>query len=219
MVLLVVLRAHLVPRGTPRRAAPYTPPGRLPRGFFAFSVAVALSTGGLMTFGVMGFHLVEAGLVTAAAVPVVYAGAMAVAAVAALVAGIAYDRLTNRSLLLLPALVAPVPALALAGSLGPVLAGIALWGAATGIQDSTVKALVAELVPHAGRATAYGVFAAVQGVAALLGGVVAGALYADHLRLLAVGVALAQVAAYVPLVRALRATHPSGPVGLVRSGE
>ena len=196
------------PAASAAPAAPGARP-RLPRAFHAFATAVAISTAGLMTFGIFGYHLVDAGLVSDAGVPVVYAGAMAAGAVSALAAGAAYDRWNHGVLLLLPALVAPVPALALAGSLGPVLAGIGLWGAATGIQDSTVKALVADLVPPAGRGTAYGVFAAYQGVAALLGGTIAGALYRDHTALLATGVAVLQVAAYVPLVRALRAARPA----------
>jgi len=213
MVLLFLLRRRVAP---PRAARPTTPlPAdplptstrrpRLPAAFHAFALAVSASTAGLMTFGVLGFHLADADLVAPAVVPVVYAGAMAVAAVAALLAGYAYDRTGNRVLLALPALVAPIPALALGGQLGLVLTGIALWGAATGIQDSTVKALVADLVPHANRATAYGVFAAFQGVAALAGGAAAGALYTDHRGTLVVLVLVAQVAAYVPLRFALRA--------------
>jgi MFS family permease len=61
-----------------------------------------------------------------------------------------------------------------------VLAGLVLWGAATGIQDSTVKAYVADLVPSRRRSTAYGVFAAVQGLGALAGGALAGALATSH---------------------------------------
>ena len=47
-------------------------------------------------------------------------------------------------LLVLPALVALVPALAFAPTFGVALGGVLVWGAATGIQDSTVKALVAD---------------------------------------------------------------------------
>ena len=215
LVLLALLRSRLAVSPTePTQPQPATAPARprvrLPGAFHAFALAVAVSTAGLMTFGIFGYHLVEAGLVSDAAVPVVYAGAMAAGGAAALLAGAAYDRWHHGILLLLPALVAPVPALALSAHLGPVLAGIGLWGAATGIQDSTVKALVADLVAPAGRATAYGVFAAYQGVAALAGGTLAGALYRDHTTMLAVGVAVLQVAAYVPLVRALRtASHGS----------
>jgi len=79
-----------------------------------------------------------------------------------------------------------------------------LWGAATGIQDSTVKALVADLVPHERLATAYGVFAAFQGVAALAGGALAGGLFEHHLGLLVMVVGLLQVASVALLAVVLR---------------
>ena len=161
-----------------------------------------------MTFGVISFHLVQADLVSAALVPVVYAMAMGLEAVAALATGFTYDRIGHRVLLVLPVLIALVPPLAFAGQVWPALAGVAVWGFATGIQDSTVKALVADLVPASGLATAYGAFAAFQGAAALGGGVLAGALYADHLGLLVVLVALLQVIslALLLLTPRLRAT-------------
>jgi MFS family permease len=153
-----------------------------------------------MTYGVIAFHLVDADLLSAAATPVVYAGAMAVAAVAALGTGVLYDRFHEKVLYLLPVLVAMVPALAFADALGPVLLGVAIWGAATGIQDSTVKALVADLVARPRLGTAYGVFAAYQGVAALLGGWAAGALHQHHRNELVVGIAITQVLALVLLL-------------------
>jgi MFS family permease len=82
-------------------------------------------------------------------------------------------------LLAVPLLVAGVPLLTLSNSLPAVLVGIALWGAATGIQDSTVKALVADLVAAPRRGTAYGVFAVFQGVGTFAGAALAGGLYAN----------------------------------------
>lgn len=183
----------------------------LPRAFYAFASSCAAGTLGLMTFGVISFHLVEAGLVALAIVPVVYAIAMAIEAVAALVSGFAYDRWNARVLYSLPLLIAGVPALALARSLWVVLVGVAVWGLATGIQDSTVKALVADLVPAARLATAYGVFAAFQGAAALAGGALAGALYSQHLVLLVGIVAVAQLASMVLLAATLRVRHVRDP--------
>lgn len=177
--------------------------GRLPWRFHAFAVATSAGTGGLMTYGVIGFHLVDANLLSAAATPVVYAGAMAVAAVAALATGVLYDRFHEKVLYALPILVALVPALVFADALWPVLAGVAIWGAATGIQDSTVKALVADLVARPRLGTAYGVFAAYQGVAALLGGWAAGALHQEHRTELVVGIAVIQLLALILLVSTL----------------
>lgn len=153
----------------------------LPRRFFLFAAAAGAATAGLVTFGIISFHASRTGLIPLAGIPLLYAAAMAAAAVAALASGYLYDRWGSRVLLALPLLGAAVPALALSNSIGAVVAGSLLWGAAVGVQDSTVKALVADLVPAARRATAYGVFAAVQGLAALAGGGLVGALYARSL--------------------------------------
>lgn len=176
----------------------------LPARFHLFSTASALATAGLMTFGVISYRFVEEGLVPLAATPVVYALAMATAALAALGTGYLFDRWGARVLLVVPVLVAALPGLVFADRLGVVLVGVALWGVATGVLDSTVKAQVAAVVPAARRATGYGVFAAVQGLGALVGGAVAGGLVTHHATMLAVLVAGAQLVALVVLLATVR---------------
>ncbi len=176
----------------------------LPREFFGYALAAGLTTGGLVTFGIIGYHLTVAGLVAVAAVPLVYAGAMAVEALAALGVGLVYDRRGGAVLYLVPVLVALVPPLALTGRLWVALLGVAVWALAYGVQDSTVKALVAEVVAAPRRATAYGVFAGVQGAFAIVGGLVAGWLYDRSLTALVVVVAVSQLVALVLLVRTVR---------------
>jgi MFS family permease len=176
----------------------------LPRTFQLFSLAAALMTAGLMTFGVISFRMVDDGLVVAAAVPLVYALAMAVEAVAALGTGHLFDRRGSRILLIVPVLVALVPLCVFASQLWLVLAGVVVWGVAYGIQDSTVKAYVADLVPAPRRATAYGVFAAVQGHGALAGGGLAGALVTAHVPVLAGVIGGLQIAAFALLLHVTR---------------
>jgi MFS family permease len=179
----------------------------LPRAFWMFAASAGLATAGLVTFGVISYHLVAAHLVAPAAVPLVYAAAMAAEAVAALASGWVHDRWGGLGLLVLPVLIAAVPALAFSDSWAAVLVGVLLWGAATGLQDSTVKALVAQLIPPGKRATGYGLFAAVQGVAALAGGALAGGLSTRSVPVLVAVVAVLQVAAFALLVRTLRAAR------------
>src|SRR3954464_12587021 len=69
--------------------------------------------------------------------------------------------------------------------------------------------LVSEHAEGAGkRATAYGMFAAVQGVAAVAGGALAGALSARSVSALVATVAVLQLAALVLLLRTLRTHRP-----------
>ena len=84
-----------------------------------------------------------------------------------------------------------------------MLVGVAIWGAATGIQDSTVKALVAGIVPGERRGSAYGWFSVFQGAGAFLGGTVAGALYGQTTTLVVI-VGILQAVAFVLLLVLLR---------------
>jgi MFS family permease len=96
-----------------------------------------------------------------------------------------------------------VPALAFNDHLVPVVAGALVWGAAVGIQESTLRAVVADLVEPARRATAYGIYAAVLGCAAAAGGALTGYLYGQSVPLL-VGVVIGVQAialAVLPVVR------------------
>lgn len=207
IVLLALLRrgTDIDQRTEPDTDHPATPDAHtLPGAFWAFSVSCGFSTLGLMTYGVMSVHLVEAHLVGAGLVPIVYAGAMAVQAVAALGSGFAYDAVGPRVLYLLPFLVASVPLLVFSNDLVTAMAGIGLWGLATAVQDSTVKALVADLVPAARLATAYGVFATAQGLGAFAGGALAGGLYAHHLLVLIGVIGVLQVASLATIVATVR---------------
>jgi MFS family permease len=181
--------------------------GYLPTAFWLFAVACGVATAGLVTFGVISYHLTSQHVLPVAVVPLVYAAAMAVAALAALATGWLFDRHGGRVLLSLPILVAVVPALAFTNSALVAIFGVLIWGAAVGVQDSTVKALVADLVPTTRRATAYGVFAAVQGAAAIAGGTLAGALYDQSLPALIAIVAALQLTALVLLTVTLRHHH------------
>jgi MFS-type transporter involved in bile tolerance (Atg22 family) len=129
---------------------------------------------------------------------------MGAEAVASLGTGFAYDRVGGGTLVVLPLVVAAVPVLVFTDRVGLAVAGVLLWGLATGVQDSTVKALVADLVPTARLGTAYGAFAAFQAVAALGGGVLAGWLYDVQRSALVAVIGGAQVVALVLLVAVLR---------------
>lgn len=185
-----------------------TPPSLLTGSFLLFSVAAFFWSAGLVAFGVISFHLTTAVAVPVSVVPLLYAAAMGAAALGALASGVLYDRAGGAVLLALPIMIAAVPVLALAPAAGLVLAGVLIWGAATGIQDSTVKALIADLVPEFRQGTAYGVFAAFEGAGALAGGALYGALYGSRAPLIAV-VAVLQLAALVVLLMALRKARRS----------
>jgi len=163
---------------------------RLPGTFYAFAAAAFAANAGLVSYGIISFRLTTSGLLPLSTVPLVYAAAMAAAAIGALGSGFIYDKRGTNVLLVLPFLIALVPGLALSNQIGYVIVGVIVWGAAAGIRESTVKAMVADLVPATRRATAYGIFAAFEGVGALVAGVLSGTLYQEPGRLVIVVMAL-----------------------------
>ncbi len=222
MVLLVRLRRRVPGPGPLDTAAgnpaansglsrPVAPP-LFTRVFVLFAGAAFFWSAGLVAFGVISFHLVTEVDVAVSVVPLLYAGAMGAAAVGALTTGILYDRAGAAVLLVLPVLIAAIPVLALAPETGLVVAGVLVWGAATGIQDSTVKALIADLVPAQRQGTAYGVFAGLAGAGALAGGALYGVLFAARPALIATVAAL-QAVALVLVIVALGTGRRSGTPG------
>jgi MFS family permease len=94
-------------------------------------------------------------------------------------AGVAADRVSARTLLLLGLLllIAADVALALADGALVVLAGAALWGLHMGLTQGLLSKLVADTVPSHLRGTGFGLFNLVTGGALLLASVIAGALW------------------------------------------
>jgi len=210
LALLLWLRRRLAaPDGGGSVSAPGGRPASLLSGvLLPFAVCAFFWSAGLVAFGVISYHLTTAAAVAAPVVPLLYSAAMGAAALGALGSGFLYDRAGPAVLLSLPVLIAAVPVLAFSTGIGLVLAGVAIWGAATGIQDSTVKALVADLVPEARKGSAYGVFAAFEGAGALAGGALYGALYEARPALIA-AVAALQAVALVLLLLTVRRARPA----------
>lgn len=185
----------------------------LPARFWWYSGFTAVSMFGFSTFGVVSYHLEVEKVLAPALIPVTYAVSVGAAALAALASGALYDRIGLRGLLVALPLTAAVPFLSFSDSPAQVWAGAAVWGAALGIHESTLRAAVADLVPVARRGTGYGIFTAVYGLAWLAGSTIIGALYATSPAGLAVFTIATQVAAllvFIPLLRS-GAGRPAAP--------
>jgi len=135
---------------------------------------------GFADYALMAFHMRAAGLVADRWIPVLYAAAMAVDAVAALVLGRLYDRLGLGVLLGVTATTAWSAPLVFPFGARFLWLGLFLWAVGMGAQESVVRALVAELVPHDRRATGYGIFNAVFGLAWFAGSAAMGILYSER---------------------------------------
>jgi MFS family permease len=177
VAVLLIARAQFPRPSDLEPAAPAMDSAGLPRAYWIYLGAVALVAAGYVDFPLAAYHFERSAVVSESWIPVFYAVAMAVDAVAALALGRLFDRAGLGSLAavsVLPAFFAP---LAFLGNFGSALAAMVLWGIGMGAQESVMRAAVASMVPAARRGSAYGIFSAGYGAAWFLGSALLGALY------------------------------------------
>ncbi len=221
MIALVVARMRVPdPRNLEVEANPPAaePAGKgaggLSRVFWLYALFTFFAVGGFANFQVISYHLTLRQVVPAVQIPVLYAVAMAVDAVAALIIGKTYDKVGLVSLIATPLATLPIAFLAFTQDVTLVVVSVVLWGVVMGIHETIMRAAIADLVPAARRGFAYGIFNTAYGAAWFVAGVAMGALYDISLAALAafaVAMEIAALAAWVVLRRALATTGRAAP--------
>ncbi len=145
--------------------------------FWIYIVAVAFIAAGYADFPLIAYHFDKAQIMPAAWIPILYAVAMAIDAVAALGLGSLFDRIGIRTMILATVFSAAAAPLVFLGNFPLTVLGMACWGVGTGAQESIMRATVSRLGSQQRRATAFGIMNAVYGVAWFAGSVLLGVLY------------------------------------------
>lgn len=187
------------------------------KSFIYYIVGISLFAFGFMDYALVIMHISKnfVGLgggyenfkfISQETLPLLYAGAMLVDAVAALVFGHIYDKRGIRTLVLSTIISAPF-ALFIFGfkSELAILFGLVLWGIGMGAQESILKAAVTSMVPKKNRATGYGIFECSFGIFWFLGSWLLGLIYSASLPLMIGLSILAQLMAIPFYLRASRA--------------
>lgn len=154
----------------------------LPQLFWIYLLAVACLGAGYVDFPLIAFHLQQGDSLQTSQIPLLYALAMGVDAVAALLFGYLLDHIGIMALIV--AVLLSVGFAPLVFLTSAVIWGMVLWGIGMGAQESIVRAIVANLVPPERRGSAYGIFSTGYGLAWFLGSLLMGVLYDRSLGLL-----------------------------------
>jgi MFS family permease len=142
-----------------------------------YAIFTALTMAGFAVFPLLAFHFKALSVVPDAEIPALYAIAMAVDAIVALAAGKAYDRYGPVVLGAMPLAGIAIPLIVFSPSYAAALTGAVFWGASMGMQETVLRAAVADFTPPGGRGFAYGVFNTLYGGAWFAGSLAIGALY------------------------------------------
>lgn len=147
------------------------------RPYWLYVAAVGLLGAGYADFPLIAFHFGKTAVLPPDWIPLFYAFAMGVDAVAALVLGRLFDRLGMPVIVVTAVTSALFAPLVFLGGFKLALLGMVLWGIGMGSLESIIKAALAEMVPRHRRATGFGLFNAGFGLFWFLGSALMGFLY------------------------------------------
>ena len=163
----------------PNQGTPPPAPARkqLPNVFWIYVGAAGLLALGFVDFPLLAFHFQKNSLTQPAVIPLLYAGAMGVNGLTALIFGRLFDRYGIQIIvlgILVSLLALPFGFL---GGAGGVYISVACWATGLGAQDATLRSGISQVVSMNKRGTAFGAFNAAYGVLWFLGSVTMGLLY------------------------------------------
>lgn len=155
--------------------------------FIWYMFAISFLALGFIDYPVIAFHIEKVASIDVIYIPLLYSVAMGIDAIAALFFGYLFDKKGVVALqisIAVSMLFAPV--IFLVDGTVALIIGIVLWGVGMGAQESILKAVVATVVSKDKRATAYGIFNSVFGLAWFVGSMIIGALYENSIYLVVI---------------------------------
>ena len=118
-----------------------------PRKYWIYLAAAALIAAGYADFPLIAYHFEKATVVSNTWIPIFYAVAMGVDALAALIFGHLFDRIGFSALIVASLLSAFFAPWVFLGGFYFALVGMGLWGVGMGAQESIMRAAIAGMVP------------------------------------------------------------------------
>jgi len=199
--LIALLIARLVypqaGKATPRQVKTTT----LPNVFRWYVVAAGVLAFGYVDFPLLAYHFQSTAIAKPAVIPLLFAGAMGVNGLAALIFGKLFDRYGIQVLVFGTLFsIVGLPLGFLGGPAGAV-AAVGCWAVGMGAQDASLRSGIAQVVSMNKRGSAFGAFNGVYGILWFLGSTTMGLLYGRSIVALVVFGMTAQLASAVLFFR------------------
>lgn len=216
LVLVALFGAHwLVPSpealengpAVQEKTSPASQENKLSSTFWIYVLFTFLCVAGFANFQIISYHFVAHKVFSVEQIPLLYAVAMAVDALAALAIGKAYDKIGLRSLAGVPLLTLAVPFLAFSIQQGIAIGSAVLWGIVMAVHETIMRAAIADLIPSERRAFAYGIFNTIYGGAWFVSGAALGYLYDISATLSITYVVAAEILALIAYFMLHQAMH------------
>jgi MFS family permease len=171
--------------------------------FWLYLTAISLIAIGFADYPLIAFHFSKTGQTAKEWIPVLYAIAMGVDALAALLLGKLFDKHGIKILIVTTLISAFFAPLVFQGNFYTAMLGMVCWGIGMAALESVVKAFLATILPSEKKATGFGIFYAVFGFFWFIGSFIMGSIYDISilwLILFSIGMQLASIPFFIILV-------------------
>lgn len=145
--------------------------------YWLFLIGSCLVAAGFVDFPLIAYHFEKKAIIPAIWIPILFSITMGVDGIASLFLGKLYDKKGMIVLIISIACSSFFPFFTFLGGFNWAIVGIVLWGIGMGVQESLVRAMLAQLVGTEKRGTGYGIFYFWYGIAWLAGSALIGYMY------------------------------------------
>ena len=153
----------------------------IPSIFWIYVVFSATSVMGFVNFQIISYHFKVQHILSDSSIPVIYALAMGIDAIFALIIGRIYDKVGLKTVLIIPFVNLLIPFFVFTKSINFLILGIIIWGMVMGMYETVMRASIADIIPIDKRGYSYGIFNTVFGLSYFLGSFIVGFLYTLNL--------------------------------------
>ncbi|MBM3251931.1 MAG: MFS transporter [Candidatus Omnitrophica bacterium] len=181
-------------------------PDKLSKIFWLYNMFTFVATMGFCNFILIAFHFKSKNILSDAQIPLYYAIAMGIDAVAALSIGKLYDVAKNRShnrnaglnlLVIIPLMSLLIPLFVFSQNHLFVIVGVLCWGIVMGIHETIMRSAIADTTSLVKRGTGYGIFNTTYGLAVFIGSALLGFLYDRSIPLVIFAIIIIEFLAFI----------------------
>jgi len=180
LCFVMLITARIIfpkPENLEKKEAVILQAGGLNKSYWLYALGGALISAGFADFALIAFYIHTTAAVSFQLIPILYAIAMAVAGISALILGKLLDRVGFIVTIISVFISSFAAAFAFSPSLFSIVIGMILLGISLGAQEAFLKATLSNMVAKEKRGTAFGLFDTVFGIAWFLGNIAMGFLY------------------------------------------
>ncbi len=163
--------------------------------FWIYLIGACFVAAGYADFALIAYHFQKTKLLSPVWIPISYALAMGVNGIASPFLGHFYDRRGFFILIIVTFIATFFAPLVFLGNELAGFIGVAFWAIGIGAQQSLMRAIIGNLIPHDKRGSAYGLFNFAYGVSWFFGSILLGFLYDQSRLILVIAILFLQFAA------------------------